>query len=1117
MKKTKKALASLAIAGMSLSLIPFNVFAATTTTRIAGVTAEQTAAQIADQTGFTGAAILASSTSYGMVDALTAGPLAASLKAPILLTGAGSSLDAATKAELTKLAVKKVYVTSGTAVIKQGVIDELKGMGIEVEALGGYDRAETSVNIAKKMTGVTKVAVANTVVDALSIAAVASAANEPILLTDRDALPASVAAYLASAGVTASDVIGGTGVISDSVAAKLPSATRHAGMSAYDTNNQVIQDFAAALAFDNVYVANGVTGIDALAGAPLAAQTKSPIVLTDGKTVPAAAAFTYSKSSASTVVTALGGEFVVPEAVRAGVATGQVTQVPGDAQMAIVSVTALDDTNKYLEIVFNKPVTGLQTSDITVKNADTMARYGIKAVVMSANNMTATIELYSQDDDDLVLEFLQDYIVTINANGTLLTTTFNRPYSIKARVQDINAGDKEIEVVIDKGTKAGASVTLDVPDSLKFDYQAALGELVQLWYNGDNELVNYKVLTTTAKVDSIEISDTDEITLLGEDEAYDISDEKYATDYSTSKKFTFYLDGEKVDIGDEVDVDDKINFAKVGFNTSGDVEFISAYSLKDVLVVESVDEDDIVIGVDGDSSGEFDASDATIVKDGKVIATSDLKEGDLLFFSADADDEDGYAEVLNKTAATGEIEDVYSDSIEVDGENYNFIFEDDVVTDFDYEQGSSLYINDDGEIDSVDSDAAESLQAAGDVALYTDYAGNLIYISGDLGEVTSNAKFAALTEDMLGYSSARDKVEIEAVTEEEEELSFDISLESLDTITVDGEEYDIDNDSDADSDFEAKLVGTSGNYTGIEILVNSDGADNDDQKELISFATDADQGSLVKLHLTDDGDLEELEFFTGTTHTVGLETTGSDIEAGDTYTKGYQLTDNTLLFDATDGTDASDYVVTKFGDYTGADIKAGAQFVYNEDQEVEAIWFEDTSGSDPVYQEAVVTKVLRNTDDEVNSITAYVGGELKTFEVDDVAGLENTDSSDDSDDLVKGDVVILVFDEDDDALVIDILTENNDGSEAEYADQWSDRVTAGLTVTGVDVGNKTVELSNGRTYTLAGKGLVLDATDTSDISKESVSDLDDLEAGERVTVVLDATTGSFAKFFVITD
>ncbi|WP_088188873.1 cell wall-binding repeat-containing protein [Desulfosporosinus sp. FKA] len=357
MKKTKKALASLAIAGMALTTVPFNAFAdgATTTaptmpTRLAGTTAAQTANAIADQTGWTGTAILASSTSYGMVDALTAGPLATYLKAPILLTGAGSTLDADTKAELTKLNVKTVYVTSGTAVIKQSVLDQLTGMGITVVPLGGIDRAATSVNIAKKMSGVTKVAVANGIPDALSIASIASAANEPILLTDKDSLPASVSSYLASnSGITSSDVIGGTGIISDAVKAQLPSATRHAGTTAYDTNNQVIQDFSSALKFTNVFVANGETRIDALAGAPLAAQTSSPIVLTNG-TAPAATTFVHGKLDKNAVVTALGGEAVVPENVRTAIVTGQ-TGPNNNGPLSVTSVTATAADS--FKVVFN--------------------------------------------------------------------------------------------------------------------------------------------------------------------------------------------------------------------------------------------------------------------------------------------------------------------------------------------------------------------------------------------------------------------------------------------------------------------------------------------------------------------------------------------------------------------------------------------------------------------------------------------------------------------------------------------------------------------------------------------------------------------------------------------
>ncbi|AFM43266.1 cell wall-binding protein [Desulfosporosinus acidiphilus SJ4] len=350
MKKSKKFLTSLAIISMTLTTVPSHAFAENAaSTRLAGTTAAQTATAIADQTGWTGTAILASSASYGMVDALTAGPLSSYLKAPILLTGPGNTLDPDTKAELTKLNVKTVYVTSGKAVISQAVLDQLSAMGIKVVSIGGQDRAETSVNIAKKMVGVTKVAVANGLQDALSIASIASAANEPILITDKNSVPPSVAAFLAAnPSITSTDIIGGTGVISDSVAAQFPHATRHAGATAYDTNNQVIQDFSSSLQFANVYVANGKTGIDALAGAPLAALTKSPIVLTDG-TVPASATFVHSKLAENAVVTALGGAAVVSDAVRTGVLTGSVPSQVGP--LNVTSVTAVSASS--IKVQFN--------------------------------------------------------------------------------------------------------------------------------------------------------------------------------------------------------------------------------------------------------------------------------------------------------------------------------------------------------------------------------------------------------------------------------------------------------------------------------------------------------------------------------------------------------------------------------------------------------------------------------------------------------------------------------------------------------------------------------------------------------------------------------------------
>lgn len=343
MKRIKKALASLAIAGMVLTLIPLNAFAeGAFPTRLAGWTAEQTAVAIADQTGWTGTAILASSSPYGLVDSLTAGPLATFLNAPILLTEAGNTLNPTTKAELTKLYIKKVYVTSGTAVISQVVLDEITSMGITVESLGGVDRFATSANIAQKMINL-GATVSNAAVaygwlyqDALSIAPIASARTGisitpiasaqtmPILLTEKNSLPASVKEFLTTnTAVNATDVIGGTGVIDDDVEAQLPSPTRHYGNTAYDTNLAVLKAFDSVLKYDHVFIANGETAIDALTGATLAAKYNACIVLTNG-TLNEGTAYVRSKLFLTSIVTALGGSAVVSEGVLASTSTPSV-------------------------------------------------------------------------------------------------------------------------------------------------------------------------------------------------------------------------------------------------------------------------------------------------------------------------------------------------------------------------------------------------------------------------------------------------------------------------------------------------------------------------------------------------------------------------------------------------------------------------------------------------------------------------------------------------------------------------------------------------------------------------------------------------------------------------
>ena len=334
-KRLQKAKSLITIFCFSISIIMSSTtaFASTTSStvttsmpvpRLGGYDQYETAAKIAQQ-GWPQTAndvVLAAGMTPNLVDALAAGPLATKVKAPILLTDAGDHLNVWAKKEIERLKPAKVYITSGTSVIKSSVLEELKGMGITPVQLGGYDQYETSVNIANELITrgavVTKVVVAAgwlAPADALSVSSVAAAQGIPILATPRDQLSPKVKAFIDGLqGITDSYIIGGEAVVGPNINNELPGLVqRYFGQTKYDTNLAVLKEFANFLQKDKLYIANGETFVDALAGVPLAAQAYSPIILTNGVLTEAMLDFVKAKLSINIV--ALGGLSVVSNEV----------------------------------------------------------------------------------------------------------------------------------------------------------------------------------------------------------------------------------------------------------------------------------------------------------------------------------------------------------------------------------------------------------------------------------------------------------------------------------------------------------------------------------------------------------------------------------------------------------------------------------------------------------------------------------------------------------------------------------------------------------------------------------------------------------------------------------
>lgn len=248
-------------------------------TRLAGSDRYSTALQIS-KTGWSTADTVVLASGANFPDALSAVPLAKKYNAPILLTD-GKSITSEIAAELNRLKTKNVFIIGGASSISSDIDHALDMMNISYTRLGGSNRYETSLDIANYLGSSTKAFIVSgeNFPDALSIASYAAAKGSPILLTPRDELPTGILNYINNNGVVNTYVIGGPGVISNSILSELPNAQRIYGNNRYETNFQVLSTFKNDFDLTTLYFASGRNFPDALSGSALAATTNSPILL----------------------------------------------------------------------------------------------------------------------------------------------------------------------------------------------------------------------------------------------------------------------------------------------------------------------------------------------------------------------------------------------------------------------------------------------------------------------------------------------------------------------------------------------------------------------------------------------------------------------------------------------------------------------------------------------------------------------------------------------------------------------------------------------------------------------------------------------------------------------
>ncbi|MBT2692558.1 cell wall-binding repeat-containing protein [Bacillus sp. ISL-55] len=146
--------------------------------------------------------------------------------------------------------------------------------------------------------------------DALAIAPYAAKNGYPILLVQKDSIPAATKEYLKNIKKTI--VIGGTGIISADVESQLPDPTRISGKDRFQTNAKIIQNLQMD-AF-NAYVSTGYNFADALTGSILAAKENAALLLVNPTALPQPIHYVLNEKKFSETIP-LGGKAVVSDQV----------------------------------------------------------------------------------------------------------------------------------------------------------------------------------------------------------------------------------------------------------------------------------------------------------------------------------------------------------------------------------------------------------------------------------------------------------------------------------------------------------------------------------------------------------------------------------------------------------------------------------------------------------------------------------------------------------------------------------------------------------------------------------------------------------------------------------
>lgn len=266
-------------------ITPYSSAFAYETSRTSGPHRYSTSVEISKKYWPLGSDTVVIATGSNYADALTGAPLAAKLRAPLLLT-ASNTLEQVTKNEIARLKAVNATILGGSGAVSLQVEEELEALGLTVTRIEGENRYETSSEIARAIDPVDTAAYVTTgsdFPDALAASAIAAVAPQtPILLVQKNVIPIETRTVLTELGINSTIVVGGAGVISETVVGQLPEAVRVAGANRYETASAMAMlGWLSGMPMETSFMVSGLNFPDAVSVGPAAGILGSPILLTD--------------------------------------------------------------------------------------------------------------------------------------------------------------------------------------------------------------------------------------------------------------------------------------------------------------------------------------------------------------------------------------------------------------------------------------------------------------------------------------------------------------------------------------------------------------------------------------------------------------------------------------------------------------------------------------------------------------------------------------------------------------------------------------------------------------------------------------------------------------------